>query len=166
MTTILGYPFEHVMISAELSATEFAAVGASGVSLTGANLTGTTLTIAGEGVEMFELKEDAKDFRLNRTWGRIIRTSLNDEVERVHQGRLQLEATLEMYANTASNRSYDIVLKEGKGHRLVLVERTTGKRLVGVLDIVEITDNTIDEAGDLTYTVVLRNSGHVAPKWE
>ena len=158
-----GYPYENVRISTELSDVQYAALRS--MDLSAAALSGDIVAIGTQNITTLDILEDAKTFAPTRSYGEIDRTSLADTARVIEQGRGSAEITLGLYVNYAVGKSYDAVIKDPSGIRLLYVERATGRKFVALVSVITVTEPATDEAGDLVVEVAMRNSGGVMPSW-
>ena len=163
MPPVLGYPYAHFRLSEALSTTEQTALLATGVDLSAAALAGENVTVAGQTIATHQLGPDVRSFNDSMTWAEIDQTSVVDESKRIVRGRSTFTLEAKMFVNYDTDMSYDTIVKDSDGYRLLYIERQAGRHLVAVVQMSQVNETTGDE-GNLEIDVTFKNSG-AEPKW-
>lgn len=158
-----GAPFSGVWVSQALPDADYAVLGESGVDFS-TTISGNTASVAGRSVTVADVGSDIKSIAPNTTFGQRDRTAVVDNVTVTHQGRATVEMILTIYPNYEAGRSYDVFMANKEGHRFIMFQReVTAKSTAGVFDIMAVSEQAVDENGDITVDVTVRNSSHTAP---
>lgn len=166
MVTQTFLPYTEFRLSKPLNDTQFDVLKKATTVLTGLALAGNDLTIGGQTVVTEDLGEDVQNFVPNITYGQLNRSNLKSKTRRSAQGRSTWEATATFYYNEDLNRSYDVIVKDSSGPRVLYVERNTGRKLVAVVTMGNVTDSGVDDDGNTTFDVTFWNASDVEPQWE
>ena len=153
-------------VSGALSSAQITAIANSDtLDLSTATLSGGVLSLGGQTVTMYDIRSDVETFRDNATFADITRSPASVNVVRHLQGREDWEGTLVFTPNTTTNHTYDLLIKDIEGIRVLYAHKWTDKILVAVCSIFERPQEVDVASGGTTYTCTFRNSGLVTPVW-
>ena len=152
-------PYQNWRLSKALTDAEAAAVSAIDANLGGATLTSDNVTVAGQTIATYQLKESIKSFAPDRTRGQINVTSIAHDTTVEQQGRKTWTSPVSYMLNDDTDDTRDVMYVDDSGKRLLYVEWKTGETLVGVVSIFQTTLGATDDDGNVEVTCTLRNSG-------
>ena len=165
MPNVTGYPFNKWMLSKKLADDEytaaFNATTLSGLTLSSSNV----LTVGSESIQLHELKYSVQSIDDNQSWSEIDVTSIGHSSKAYLRGRLEFSITGKMFINYDTDSTYDLVVKDSDGARILLLERETGRKLVCLVQIFEVkTSFSTDGMAAIDFT--MKRSGGPDPSWE
>ena len=179
MPNEVGYPYANFRLSGDLlKASSYSSddavtpeemqkivafLQAPGSDIGALNLVDDAIVVTAEKVTMHQLNDNVKSFNDNLRWSEIDQTSIAHSTMIKVRGRSEFELSGVFFVDYATNKSYDTVVKDSDGYRLLFVERQVGRKLVALVQIFSVEETTGDD-GELTVNVTFKNSGK-KPAW-
>lgn len=166
MPNVLGYPYDHVRMSSALTTAQYTALSTA-ASLKGATVSADVVTVASENVDTHQLNTQTRSVSVGTTFARIPLYTVADSTTRTEQGRGDVEVILEVYVNSDTDGTLDVIYKDPTGHRLLYVERgNNGGKLTALVDIMEAGQPAADDTGLQVGRVVMAPNGRSLVTWE
>lgn len=165
MPTEVGYPYANFRLSEALTDAEVAALVAPGVDLKAATLSSDSVTVASQTIECHQLRDNVRSFTDNEVYADIDHSNIAGKARQSGQGKPTIDVQAKMYIDYTADHSYDVIIKDPTGYRLLYVERQTGRIFVMLCVIGEVRRTTGDQ-GELEADVTFRNAGSEIPAWE
>ena len=150
-----GIKYADFRLSEALSSANVLALEAA--TLSGATLAGSNVTIGGQTIEAHQLRDTVRSFNVASTYSERPLHTIADDAEKVEQTRIQFEAAGSFLVKETADSSYDVILKDASGHRLLYIDTETGKKTVAVVQMFGV-DETIGDDGSKLVAVTFKNS--------
>ena len=164
MPAEVSYPIKSFAVSDALSSTDLTAIlGKTTTDLASGTFPNTgadagKIIVGTTKVTAHELRSDLRSYSPKRDFAEVDVTSLADEVKRRQQGRPSFDLECAFNMNYDANRSYDVLIKDSTGTRLIYIEQITGKKLVGAF-VIGSNNESFDKEGDAMAEVTFWNVG-------
>ena len=169
MAVVLAYPYADWRLSAALSAADAATIRAATAALwttaRGQTISGDSVTVGTVTEDCYDLKASIRSFNPEISYAELDETTLADEAVVNRQGRPRWEATVTVLHDTATNNTYDLMIADPSGVRLLYCKRHDDKVLVALVTIMRVADQGQDADGQAVSEVTLRNAAALAPIW-
>ena len=150
-----GYPWAEFRITKALSADQVTALETADLSKV--TISGDNLVVAGENYASHQIRHNVRNFDISNTKNEIDVTAISDEDNRIEEGRRTWEIPFVCNVDYDENDTYDVVVKDDTGKRLIYAERQTGKGFAMVA-IFTRGSLTIAREGDMSYSATVKNS--------
>ena len=133
--------------------------------LTTATHSSGTVTAGSETISVTSIKEDVVGFTPTITDEAIDRTSIADEARVMAQGRQSSEFRMLCFPNYATNATFDQVIKDTEGVRLLYVERSSSKQMIALVVATTATDPFDATEDRQVYEITFQNAGSKRVHW-
>lgn len=165
--TELGWPWNYVGLSDALTDTQAAALTAPTANIRGASLTGSTLSVGGQSVTVHDITTDVRYLTFDDPAAAIQLTSPASRQNVRLPGRVTWDCNGTFRFNYGANRTYDVMLRDRSGTRVLYVERADNRFITAVVTIGVRRLPQVTDEGDATFDVTFWNRSHgAAPDWE